>query len=420
MNQLKVNKIKKEKNRIDIFYEIEGEWEKFFNIEENFFIEYDRNIEDVPDSICIIPFLSNILPISWVNDAKVYLKELDKNFYNSIKNIKQGYINMHPNINFLGDLIIENVIENKNLASGGVLVFFSGGADSFSTLISHINENPQLLTVWGSDIMLDDIEGWNNVKEQINDVSLKFGVKKNIIKTNFRTFIRDNILDMLVKEKAGDGWWHGFQHGIGLIGQAAPIVFDDNITKIYIASSYCEKNKANSCASDPTIDNHFKVADCTVYHDQYELGRLEKIKKIIEYSNANKITPLIRVCWESRGGNNCCKCEKCYRTIYEILACGDNPNKYGFIFNDKINKKIKNYIMYKKILSQVEIAFWKEIKDAFLTRKSLIINNKEYKWIYKLDLEKGNNMAIKKFRIFLRKLKGKLKRNLKKLKKVRK
>jgi len=37
-----------------------------------------------------------------------------------------------------------------------------------------------------------------------------------------------------------------------------------------------------------------------------------------------------------------------------------------------------------------------------------------------LDLEKGNNMAIKKFRIFLRKLKGKLKRNLKKLKKVRK
>ena len=84
-------------------------------------------------------------------------------------------------------------------------------------------------------------------------------------------------LTKLVEKYANDDWWHGFQHGIGLIGHAAPLAYLFNIDNLYIASSYTIKDKGKvTCASDPTIDNYVKFSDCHVIHDGYEYGRQEK------------------------------------------------------------------------------------------------------------------------------------------------
>ena len=408
MNELIINEIQKNKNRIDICYDIKGDWKKYFNLNNNFFIEYERDVEEVPNSICIIPFIANILPIVWINDATVKIDELDKEFYECIDKVKEGYIKMFPKIEFLGNIRVKNIIDNSYVPSKEVAAFFSGGLDSFSTLIGHISEKPQLITIWGSDIELDDVEGWKNVTEDVKNVEKEFDVKHNFIKTNFRTFINEELLTDLVWERANDGWWHGFQHGVGIIGQVAPLAYIDKIGMLYIAASYTEENKAPTCASDPSIDNYVKMANCNVHHDQYDLTRMDKVKVVINYSKKTNIFPQLRVCWQSKGGKNCCHCEKCYRTIYEVLSCGVDPNKYGFEFNYKINKEARRYMMYKYTMSNIDIPFWNDIKKEFQMKKSEYINSAEYKWIDKLNPEKGNYVILKKIRRFIGKIKNKV------------
>lgn len=204
MNDITIKEIIKEDNRIEIKYKLNGEWKKYFKDNEDFYIEYNRNIENVPDNVCVIPFLSNILPIIWINDATIYLEELDKAFYECIENVKKGYIDMFPNIEFKGEIKVKNIIENKVENSANVVTFFSGGIDSFSTLIGHINEKPQIITIWGSDVSLNDTEGWDNVREHVELVAKEFNIKSNLIKTNFRTFINEEALNNLVWKKAKD------------------------------------------------------------------------------------------------------------------------------------------------------------------------------------------------------------------------
>lgn len=95
-----------------------------------------------------------------------------------------------------------------------------------------------------------------------------------ICKTNFRSFINERKLNCLVKN-SGDGWWHGFQHGIGLLGHGAPIAYLKGLKCIYIASSYTPKDNV-TCASHPSIDNCVEFCNCHIIHDQYEYSRQEK------------------------------------------------------------------------------------------------------------------------------------------------
>ena len=176
MNKLYVKNINKNKNKITIEYEIKGEWVKYFNTEEKFFIEYSRNIEDVPNSICVLPFIANILPILWVTNATIFVEEMDKNFYECLENIKRGYINMFPQIQFGGNVNVKKLCDNMYENSENVALFFSGGLDSFSTLIGHISENPEIITIWGSDIELNDLDGWNNVTRHIEKVTNTFNI----------------------------------------------------------------------------------------------------------------------------------------------------------------------------------------------------------------------------------------------------
>lgn len=213
-----------------------------------------------------------------------------------------------------------------------------------------------------------------------------------------------NLINVYLK-KHGDNWWHGFQHGIGLLGLVSNLAYIKNIKVIYIASSYTIKDVGIGCASDPTIDNNLKFLNCKIVHDQYNLSREDKLKLIIEYSKKENIYPTLRVCWEKDGGKNCCRCEKCYRTIYGIIAAGEDPNKYGFIYDKKLNKIARYDILYKIELTKETVTFWKEIQEKLKTNKQILKEYSECEWIINLDFENINSAWRK-----IRKQLGKFKR----------
>ena len=162
--------------------------------------------------------------------------------------------------------------------------FFGGGVDAFATLIAHIAEKPTLMTLWGSDIPLKDTDGWEVVKNHTLKTAENFGLQAIFVKTNFRELLNYIELNRLVK-MSGDNYWHGFQHGIGIIGHAAPLAAKNGFSTIYIASSYTV-NDNKTCASHPDIDGNVRFAGCNIIHDQYEYDRQAKVDHICSFQKS--------------------------------------------------------------------------------------------------------------------------------------
>ena len=385
-NQLIIKNIDVEKNRIIYKYTVRGEWRIFFNLDAEFFIEYNEDISAVPESIAVIPLICNVLPMAWVTNAEIVVPELDKDFYDNVENIKAGYQNMFPNINFQGKLTVKKLIDNPNTGNKAA-AFFSGGVDSFATLISHAKEHPTLVTLWGSDIKLSDFEGWRRVKNHAKETAQQFHCDNLFIKSSFRQFLHEGNLTQLVWDKSRDGWWHGFQHGIGIISHVAPLAYLRGFSKVYFASSYTEDLKGNyTCASDPTIDNHLHIGKCVAIHDGYELNRQDKIRLICQYSHLEGIPINLRVCWESAGGRNCCACEKCYRTIFAILAEGEAPEDFGFQYSLQIIEKMRKDFHSFTFLNKLNLYLWVPALEQIKKHPENLKKNP--RWTVDLDFSK--------------------------------
>lgn len=403
-NEITVNSIKNDGHKIKYYYSVSGDWTNVFNLNEDFCIEYSCDISSVPDSIAIIPFLANVLPMAWVCNAQINIPVCDYDFYYSIPEFEKGYIDMYPMIELKGNLISEKLEKNSLKKDNGSMAFFSGGVDAFNTLVCHADEHPTLITLWGADVKLEDKIGWNRVENHLKETSEEFKVDYVTVKSSFRKFLKEGALSKLVA-KSGDGWWHGFQHGIGIICHAAPAAFVMGKSSIYFASSFtaAEKGKV-TCASDPTIDNYVGFFETKVFHDGYEFTRQMKIRNIIKFSIEHNAKIPLRVCWASSGGSNCCNCEKCWRTVLGIYAEGEDPRQYGFDYTDNHFKKWakKMKLSDDKMLSELRYG---AIQDAIHENRKLNEIPKELRWFYKVSKSKlGKHPVISK----INKIKGKL------------
>ena len=79
-NLMKVKQIIKQDHVISYDYEISGDWKKYFTENNPFFVEYNKNIEYVPNSIAIIPLIGNSLIAAALFQAVIEVEEVDETF----------------------------------------------------------------------------------------------------------------------------------------------------------------------------------------------------------------------------------------------------------------------------------------------------------------------------------------------------
>ena len=152
MESIILKSIDVNKNKVQYNFEFSSKLAEYFN-ENKLNIEYEENMEDVPISILSVPFVGNVLPIVWLTGAELYIDELDSRFYNSIPQIKKGYMDMFPEVLFKGNVNVKKIIEcDRSFIKNKTAMFYSGGVDSTFTLINHLKENIDLIAVWGSDV----------------------------------------------------------------------------------------------------------------------------------------------------------------------------------------------------------------------------------------------------------------------------
>lgn len=386
-NYIKVSNIIIDRNRLQVDFLVNDNLKRYFN-DFSFWVEYTEDISTTPKSIGIIPFICNVLPIVWVTDSDLIINEIDSDFYDSISNIKKGYIEMYPMLEFGGNLSIQTSVDNSLCEpSDNVACLFSGGIDAFATLFAHINEKPQLISVWGADVMLKDTGSWSIAEKEIKETARMCNVDEpTIIKSNFVEFINQIECNYLVSSIKYN-YWYGLQHGIGLLSLCSPLAFLKRLKILYIASSFTIKEKGLiPCASDPSIDNNVRFAGTKVWHDQYDKNRQQKLSIITQFCENHGKRFKLRTCYmpDAKGGN-CCKCEKCLRSIYGLLAEGHNPIDYGYNIDKKrLINSTKKFLRKLPWQSQYVKLMWTDIKNRFIETKSYK-DDSAINWIYDYD-----------------------------------
>ena len=410
MSSITLNKIKKNKNTVKYDFSYTSDMARFFS-GEPFVIEYNNEINDVPDSILVIPFVSSVLPIIMVADVELHVPEIDKDFLGCIPELASGYETMFPETRFLGKVIPERIVETKtNIKTEEVAMFFSGGLDSVQTLISHIDEKPDLISIWGSDIKYDNEVGWNVLYDVLSNEASKLGLPLITIRSAFRLFDKEGELDRSFSKQLKDGWWHGVKHGIALIGHVAPLAYLYGYKTLYIASTNSVEDKNVRCASNPATDNKIRFCGTKIVHDGYEYNRQDKAHNIVEYCIKNETKIALHVCWKTQTGSNCCVCEKCYRTIFNLLVESADPKDYGF---DKMNIFYKTFNHNKLLLEICNhynlMQYFGSIANRLRMNRRELKKSKDWKymrWLEKLDINNIKTFQPSKLYVLGKKIKG--------------
>lgn len=370
-------------------YRITPEYAKYFS-KDKFFVTYEMDVSDVPNSILNIPVLVNLLPMSWFLDFQICVDDLDEDFLKSAELIKQEFQKMFPEYDLKGGLKVENITSNKFKKSGKKGMLFSGGVDAISAYIRHFKDDLALFSIRGADIDLKDDDRWNDLLDYNSSQEYLLNNSKYTIACNLRTFYSYKL------EKELDiSWWGKIQHGMALLGVTAPLTILLNIENLYIGSTHTKETQI-SWGSNPITDELLKWGDLKITHECYDLARQEKINSIIKFRKGNKKSVGLRVCYsERREELNCSVCEKCLRTIMGVILEGDDPNDYGFKVGINFYSQVEDFLN-SKVTTPGVLNHWKILKakaaqkNDFFVFEDELEENKKMKWFSEFPLELTN------------------------------
>ncbi|MEG1254500.1 hypothetical protein [Clostridium sp.] len=399
MESIKLDRIELKNNRVDYFFTPSKGLRKFFDKEWHMFVEYDTDISNVPISILAIPFVANIMPLMWITDSVLWLEEIDRSYYDSIPKIKYAYQEMYSKYKLKGTVVTAKTINNKYIIQREAAQLFSGGLDAMATCIRISDKKPLLINIYGwysKDIEPNKV--FDSDKKNISEFALRNEFESKFVKSNFARFIISRAVDRTYGKKLKDSWWHGLQHGMAFIGLAIPLSYKYGVENLYIASSFT-LGERHICSSDPSVDIEIKYASGGVVHDGFELTRQDKIRLVVDKQKKINSDYPLRVC--SFNDKNCCKCEKCFRTILGLIAEGADISKFEFNIEGDLLSKFKEYLKKDiKFFPPTKILGWNNIKNRMATNLDNIIEIELVEWLLNYDLKKEKRKALLKYRVF--------------------
>ncbi|MBQ4819573.1 hypothetical protein [Aquimarina sp. MMG016] len=374
MEKLKLQHISyaDEGKKIAYDYTADAQIQKFFT-DNQLYAKYQIDVSSTPDSIAVIPFLSNMLPIAWFAGFTIEVDEVDEAFYHAQELIKEEFAKRDTTREFTGTLVARKLVKNDFKGSKASMLF-SGGVDAYATYIRIYDQKPDLITLRGADIEIKDQEQWGDFTGFIDTEELLKENHKEYIETNLRDFYTYQV-ELLLKDI---GWWGKVQHGLALVGSIAPLSYVYKYGSVYIASSYTDHIDID-WGSTPEIDEKITWAGgIKVVHDGYELQRQDKVDLIADFASKTDTKFKLRVCYsEKRTEFNCSICEKCFRTILGLILNGKNPNDYGFNVDGNIYNEFYRVLDIGGASKGVRYFWWELMEKAKKTDDFYVFSDKE-------------------------------------------
>lgn len=291
---------------------------------------------------------------------------------------------MYPRGVFYSNIIVNKLIDNETSCSGYGLTF-SGGVDSTYSLISNLEKKPTLIMYLGADINLDAKKDIKDVKDRYLDFSRKLGLELHFIESYGLQNIDEDRVSHAFHNVLGGTFWEYLMHGLFNASNTAPFSVG-RFRTLLMASSDPEPGLSRKYGSSPEVDGLIKWADKDVRQDSVIL-RQKKAAELCKSSLRGHLN--LRVCTHQIS-ENCCSCEKCYRTMLSLLVSGNDPNEYGFRVNRQTFENMKRFLTMVKIRRS-------SIADTYVPIQSEMIRQKRkpdvdgytefYEWFENLSLE---------------------------------
>jgi hypothetical protein len=232
--------------------------------------------------------------------------------------------------------------------------FLSGGLDSLAILranrldfpLDHPRSIKDCLVVYGFDIgglaagSGQDFETFERAMATLPAVAEDAQVTLIPVFTNVR-HLEDDVYF----------WMYEF-HAAALASVAH--AFARRLTCMSISSTIGIE-KQHAWGSHPVLDPNYSSTDLQVRHEGVRLSRLDKAKLVAGWDVA---VQNLRVCWTNPPGMlNCGKCEKCVRTMTELLIAGKLSHTRAFPADDVSSEMIESVTSAAKYID----AQWRDL-----------------------------------------------------------
>lgn len=394
MNKIVLQNITIEGSVVKYNFAVNQEMERFFK-SDTMFLRYDQTMINVPISVLSIPFVNCMSGLSWLTGAKLFVDEIDETYYCALKQIKVAYSELHDTL--LSGMFVPSIIRKNEVPQNDqYLLLFGGGVDCHSSYLRNRDRVSAVVNIYG---WLKDINEISEVdKSDCKNTKLfadRFGIHSFHVSTNFASLFNHEEIDKAFCRRLHTSYWYGFLHSMAFLAISAPIAWINKCSNLMIASSFTKDRADVHCGSFITTDSEFKFAvNGHTLHDGFELNRQDKVKYLVDYQNITGKPYPIQAC--SFNDRNCCTCEKCFRTIVELIAEGADPKDFGFYHNGSVTEH------WKAVINR-DVALWgvsKENYYYYYSKKRMLenyenIRDKEFvDWFLNFDFDKAKRQGL--------------------------
>jgi hypothetical protein len=291
---------------------------KLFN-KTTCFVDYDQALHPSQSSIHTVPFAALMAPVAWASGADLILPELDAEFAGSLGRCKEHYKKWFAGKWSFSSELRANLVRNASMPVRNALLF-NGSIDSLTAYIRHKSERPLLFTVLGDGIPLTHTSFVALCKTMYDGFARGEGLSISYIRTDLFSVLNQSRLGPYSKD------WHGeVSSGLMLASLTAPVAHDSVKTLLLAGGS---NRSGHACGDDRTLAGEIRWSGTGVRSDNPEITRSEKVRLYLK-KNPRYLSRL-RVCRSQSCSINCGECEKCLRTICELLVNGIDPALCNF------------------------------------------------------------------------------------------
>ncbi len=296
------------------------------NLHEVFFKSSDIRLTENAETILVF----SILPCLSVRCNMRLDCEISRQLLNSTSKIMDIYCAWDSSFNRID---IENAIpvEKDNPTENRVGVFFSGGVDSFYTLLRNRDDITDIIFVHGFDLRLDETGLREKTAGMVRDVGANLGKNVIEIETNLREFL-DHFVNWLSL---------GFGPALTSVGHLLAPFFK----KLFISAGYTYANM-EPCGSHVLLDPLWSSDSLEFVHYGAEASRVDKVAFISSFDVALQS---LRVCTvKADGAYNCGECIKCLRTMINLYVVGVLNKCKTFPLELELGKIDKTFIFLRE------------------------------------------------------------------------
>lgn len=271
---------------------------------------------------------------------------------------------------------------------------FSGGVDSWYSLLKNQDEISHLILIRGMGGKDFKDEFWLSQKQSAEIIAQSFGKKLIPVTTNLRIQTDMSFIFKWSKYPWGKAYFDQSFYGIyshGSLLAAVGLSLKNIVSELIIPSSYPYAD-LHPWGSHPLLDPLWSTEDVKFIHDGCEAARLEKLKNQVLKSDLALKT--LKVCHKEHqdisSEYNCCKCEKCLRTMMQLRLCGVLEKASSFPHTSEM-QNIKNMTIPK----QLEYFYPPIIEEAKVIGDTELVDSIEIALGKKFSLERFYKMNLK-------------------------